>query len=41
MIIDNTDDVPDIVARGGMDVEKVIKNDDIWNIIVRQSKNND
>jgi len=40
MVIDNMDAVPDVVALGGINGEVVVKNDDIWNIIVRQSKNN-
>ncbi len=39
MVIDNTS-VSIVVAQGGINTEKMVKNDDIWSIIVRQSKYN-
>ena len=37
IILDNTDAVSNVVALGGINAEKLVKNDDIWNIIVQQS----
>ncbi len=39
MVIDNTS-VSIVVAQGGINTEKMVKNDDIWSIIVKQSKYN-
>jgi predicted ABC-type ATPase len=39
MVIDNTA-VSIVVAQGGRNVENVVKNDDIWKIIIEQSKHN-
>jgi hypothetical protein len=39
MVIDNTA-VSIVVAQGGINTEKMVKNDDIWGIIVQQSKYN-
>jgi predicted ABC-type ATPase len=36
MVIDNTA-VSIVVAQGGINAEKLVKNDDIWSIIVQQS----
>jgi len=40
MIIDNTDSASVVIAQSGQNAEKMIKNDDIWNILIAQSKNN-
>ena len=37
IVLDNTDAVSNVVAMGGINAEKLVKNDDIWNIIVQQS----
>jgi predicted ABC-type ATPase len=37
MIIDNMDAVPDVISYGQGAQEKVIINDDIWNVILQQS----
>ena len=37
IVLDNTDAVSNVVALGGINAEKLVKNDDIWNIIVQQS----
>lgn len=39
MVIDNNS-VSIVVAQGGINTEKMVKNDDIWSIIVKQSKYN-
>lgn len=39
MVIDNTA-VSIVIAEGGINAEKMLKNDDIWSIIVQQSKDN-
>ena len=41
IIIDNTGSVSEVVAQGGINVGKAIKNDDIWSIIVTQSATNE
>jgi predicted ABC-type ATPase len=41
IIIDNTDAVSEVVAQGSLNAEKVIKKDDIWNIIIKQSTINE
>jgi predicted ABC-type ATPase len=41
IIIDNMDAVPEVIAQGGFSMKKVIKKDDIWNIIVSQSTINE
>ena len=40
VLIDNTA-ASYVVAQGGMNIEKMVKNDDIWNIIVQQSRYNE
>ena len=41
IIIDNTGADSEVVAQGGVNREKTIKKDDIWNIIVSQSAINE
>jgi predicted ABC-type ATPase len=41
IIIDNMDEVPEVIAQGGINMKKTIKKDDIWNIIVGQSTINE
>jgi hypothetical protein len=38
MVIDNIDEVPEVIANGGINGEKLVKNGDIWSIILRQSE---
>ena len=38
MVIDNIDEVPEVIANGGINGEKLIKNSDIWSIILKQSE---
>jgi predicted ABC-type ATPase len=38
MVIDNIDEVPEVIANGGIKGEKLIKNSDIWSIILKQSE---
>jgi predicted ABC-type ATPase len=37
IIIDNSDAVPEVIAQGGINMEKTIKKDDIWKILINQS----
>jgi predicted ABC-type ATPase len=41
IIIDNTDAVSEVIAQGGLNAEKTIKKDDIWDIIIKQSTINE
>jgi predicted ABC-type ATPase len=38
MVIDNIDEVPEVIATGRINGEKLVKNNDIWSIILKQSE---
>jgi hypothetical protein len=38
MVIDNIDISPELIANGRKNEESMVKNNEIWNIILRQGK---